>query len=82
MPIYSYVALKRGKEVVKGEITASNLKDARDVVRKMGLVPTKISEYVDSKQKKRQCYFCVVIERKNRFYFNTSNFATIWYSSC
>ena len=52
MPIYSYVALKQGKEVVKGEVTASNLKDARDVIRKMGYVPTKITEYVDSKAKK------------------------------
>ena len=52
MPIYDYVALKQGKEVVKGQVTASNLKDARDVVRKMGLVPTKITEYVDSKVKK------------------------------
>ena len=42
MPLYSYIALKQGKEVVRGEITASNLKDARDVVRKMGLVPTQI----------------------------------------
>lgn len=51
MPIYSYVALKQGKEVVKGEVTASNLKDARDVIRKMGLVPTKINEFIDSKRK-------------------------------
>lgn len=51
MPIYSYVALKQGKEVVKGEVTASNLKDARDVIRKMGLVPTKISEFIDNKKK-------------------------------
>ena len=29
MPIYSYVALKQGKEIVQGEVTASNLKDAR-----------------------------------------------------
>ena len=52
MPIYSYTALKQGKEVVKGEITASNIKDARDVVRKMGLVPTQITEYTDAKLKK------------------------------
>ena len=52
MPIYSYQALKAGKEVVKGEVTASNLKDARDIIRKMGLVPTKISEFIDSKTKK------------------------------
>ena len=49
MPIYSYEALKQGKEILKGEVTASNLKDARDVIRKMGLVPTKITEYVDKK---------------------------------
>ena len=52
MPIYSYEALKSGKEVIKGEVTASSLKDARDVIRKMGLVPTKIYEFIDSKAKK------------------------------
>ena len=52
MPIYTYQALKQGKEIVKGEVTASNLKDARDVVRKMGLVPTKITEYTDPSLKK------------------------------
>lgn len=52
MPIYSYIALKAGKEIVRGEVTASNLKDARDVIRKMGLVPTKINEFNDAKQKK------------------------------
>lgn len=52
MPIYSYVALKQGKEVVKGEITASNIKDAKDIVRKMGFVPMQINEFVDAKAKK------------------------------
>lgn len=52
MPIYSYTALKHGKEIVKGEVTASNLKDARDVVRKMGYIPTKIEEYVDKSKNK------------------------------
>ena len=52
MPIYSYSALKQGKEIVTGEITASNLKDARDIIRKMGLVPTKINEFTDAKAKK------------------------------
>lgn len=52
MPIYSYEALKSGKEVVKGEVTASNSKDARDVIRKMGLVPIKVYEFIDKKQKK------------------------------
>ncbi|MBE7703898.1 MAG: type II secretion system F family protein [Cyanobacteria bacterium SIG28] len=49
MPIYSYEALKQGKQIVRGEVTALNLKDARDIVRKMGLVPTKINEYRESK---------------------------------
>ena len=52
MPIYSYTALKQGKEIVKGEITASNLKDAKDVIRKMGLVPTKINEFTEAKSRK------------------------------
>ena len=52
MPIYTYTALKQGKEVVKGEITASNLKDAKDIIRKMGLVPTNINEFTDAKAKK------------------------------
>ena len=52
MPIYSYQALKAGKEVVRGEVTASNLKDARDVIRKMGYVPVEILEYSDVKTKK------------------------------
>ena len=51
MPIYSYKALKKGNQAVSGEVTASNLKDARDVIRKMGLVPTQITEYSDNKNK-------------------------------
>jgi len=53
MPIFSYKALKAGKEIVKGEVTASNLKDAREVIRKMGLVPTKITEAMESRTKKK-----------------------------
>ena len=53
MPIFSYEALKSGKEIVRGEVTASNLKDARDVIRKMGLVPTRIDEFNDKAQKVR-----------------------------
>lgn len=51
MPIYAYEALKQGKQIIKGEITASNLKDARDILRNMDLVPTKVSEYVETKNK-------------------------------
>jgi len=52
MPIYTYEAQKAGNQIIKGEVTASNLKDARDVIRKMGYVPIKINEYVESKQKR------------------------------
>ena len=51
MPIFKYEALKQGKEIVRGEVNALNLKDARDVVRKMGLVPTKIQELSDANKK-------------------------------
>ena len=47
MPIYSYKALKQGKEIISGEITASDYKDAKDLIRKMGLVPTELKEYVE-----------------------------------
>ncbi len=67
MPIFSYQALKSGKEIVKGEVTASNLKDARDVIRNMGLVPTKISEYVDVKTKKGQAISSLSLNDKIDF---------------
>lgn len=43
MPIYSYTALKN-KDVIKGTLEASNHKEARDLIRKMGYIPTKIME--------------------------------------
>jgi len=67
MPIYSYQALKAGKEIVKGEVTASNLKDAREVIRRMGYVPTQISEYVDTKTKKGQCVASLSLNEKIDF---------------
>jgi type IV pilus assembly protein PilC len=44
MGVYNYVALKNNKDVVKGKIEASNLKEARENVRKLGFLPTKIYE--------------------------------------
>ena len=52
MPIYSYEALKAGKQIIRGTITASNLKDARELIRKMGLIPTKLNESIDAKHKR------------------------------
>ena len=44
MPIYNYNALKNRKEIVKGKIEAADLKEAREMVRAMGLIPTKVEE--------------------------------------
>lgn len=44
MAIYNYIALKNNKDVVKGKVEAISLKDARENVRKLGFLPTKIYE--------------------------------------
>lgn len=44
MSVYNYVALKNNRDVVKGKVEAGNLKEARDNVRKLGFLPTKIYE--------------------------------------
>ncbi|MFA6989454.1 MAG: type II secretion system F family protein [Candidatus Gastranaerophilaceae bacterium] len=51
MPIYNYVALKDGKEIVKGKIEALSSKEARSLISKMGLIPTRI---FDSSQKSQE----------------------------
>lgn len=44
MTVYNYIALKDNKNIVKGKIEAESLKEARDNVRKLGFLPTKITE--------------------------------------
>ena len=44
MAIYNYEALKDGKEIVKGKVEAEDLREAKDNVRKLGFMPTKIYE--------------------------------------
>ena len=44
MTIYNYVALKNNKNIVKGKIEANNIREARENVRKLGFLPTKIYE--------------------------------------
>ncbi|MDD3436109.1 MAG: type II secretion system F family protein [Candidatus Gastranaerophilales bacterium] len=44
MTIYNYVALKNNKDVVKGKVEANNLKEARQNIRGLGFLPTKIYE--------------------------------------
>ena len=44
MPTYSYIALRNNKDIVKGKVDALNARAARDAVKKMGLLPTKITD--------------------------------------
>lgn len=54
MPNYNYIALKKNKSSVKGKIEAPDIQSARLAIRKLGLVPTKITEDIDFKKTKRQ----------------------------
>lgn len=42
MAIFNYVALKNKSEVVNGKIEAEDIKAAREAIRNLGLVPTKV----------------------------------------
>ncbi len=42
MAKYKYNALNNNNQIVKGEIEASSIRDARDRIRKLGFVPTKV----------------------------------------
>ena len=44
MVVYNYIALKNNKDIVKGKIEAVTLKEARENVRRLGFLPTKIYE--------------------------------------
>lgn len=44
MAVYNYVALKNNKDVVKGKVEAGSLREARENIRKLGFLPTKIYE--------------------------------------
>ena len=44
MTIYNYIALKNSKDIVKGKIDAADLREAREGIRKLGFIPTKIYE--------------------------------------
>lgn len=44
MTVYNYVALKNNKDIVKGKVEATTLREARENIRKMGFLPTKIYE--------------------------------------
>lgn len=42
MSKFHYMALKNNSEIVKGEVEASSLRDAREKIRLLGFVPTKV----------------------------------------
>ena len=44
MTIYNYVALKNNRDVVKGKVEADDLRSAREAIRNLGFIPTKIYE--------------------------------------
>lgn len=48
MTVYNYIALKNNKDIVKGKIEASGLREARENIRKLGFLPTKIYEEIKS----------------------------------
>ena len=67
MPIYSYKALKQGKEVLRGEVTASNFKEAREIIRNMGLVPTELNEFNENSRRKRGSVSSLSLKEKIDF---------------
>lgn len=54
MTIYNYVALKNNKDIVKGKVEAEDLRDAREQVRKLGFLPTKVYEEKLGKDTKQE----------------------------
>lgn len=51
MPVFAYVALKAGKDTVNGIIEAETLREARESLRRLDLVPTRIQEQGTSNNK-------------------------------
>ncbi len=42
MPVFEYIALKNNNEVIKGKIDADDVRHARQQLREMGYIPTKV----------------------------------------
>ena len=49
MPIYNYSAIKNGKDIINGRIEAASPREARDLIKALKLIPTKI--YIEEYQK-------------------------------
>lgn len=54
MTIYNYIALKNAKDIVKGKVEASDLREARESIRKLGFIPTKVYEEKSKDDAKEQ----------------------------
>ncbi len=42
MTIFNYIALRNGSEIVNGKIEADDVKAAREAIKQLGLIPTKV----------------------------------------
>lgn len=47
MPSFNYIAMKSNRRQIKGRLEAPDLQSARAAVRKLGLIPVKITEDTD-----------------------------------
>lgn len=44
MTVFNYIALKNNKDIVKGKIEADDLRQARESIRNLGFIPTRVYE--------------------------------------
>ena len=54
MTIYNYIALKNNKDIVKGKVDAADYREAREAIRKLGFIPTKVYEEKSKEEEKAQ----------------------------
>lgn len=64
MPTFSYTALKNNKDIVKGKVDAQDARSAREAVKKMGLLPTKITDDSSSEKGAQQQASKVILPQK------------------
>lgn len=61
MQIYNYIALKNNKDIVKGKVEGNSLREARENIRKLGFLPTKIVEEGSSNTENKES---VIVPKK------------------
>ena len=70
MAKYKYNALKSNNNIINGEIEASNPREAREKIRELGFLPTKI--YLEQSQESQQ-YSDLISEKVNSSQINVSH---------